>query len=129
MINLFINYLEQISQKTYGDIYLRPVTFPGYVFTSNPGNKTGIQLALSKETRAGIKEFIASGKAGKPNRTTHHPMPFSGKSHFNRCLIFSHATNQSTIGISLHPSFAVCPIILVSQAWTFCKISLLQLNY
>ena len=51
---------------------LHPVTFPGYVFTSNTGDDTGIQLALSKDTRVGIEEFIASGKAGKPNRTTHH---------------------------------------------------------
>ena len=67
---------------------LRPVTFPGYVFTSNIGDDTGIQLALSKDTRVGIDEFIASGKAGKPNRTTHHSMPYSGISHFDRHLIF-----------------------------------------
>ena len=54
---------------------LRPVTFPGYVFTSNTGDDTGIQLALSKDTRVGIEEFIVSGKAGKPNMTTHNSMP------------------------------------------------------
>ena len=88
---------------------LRPVTFPGYVFTSNTGDDTGIQLALSKDTRVGIEEFIASGKAGKPNRTTHHSMPYSGISHFDRRLIFSPATNQSTFGISLDPFICSLP--------------------
>ena len=85
------------------------MTFPGYFFTSNTGDDTGIQLALSKDTRVGIKEFIASGKAGKPNRTTHHSMPYSGISHFDRRLIFSPATNQSTFGISLDPFVCSLP--------------------
>ena len=88
---------------------LRPVTFPGYVFTSNTGDDTGIQLALSKDTRVGIEEFIASGKAGKPNRITHHSMPYSGISHFDWRLIFSPATNQSTFGISLDPFVCSLP--------------------
>ena len=98
--DLFINYLDQIRQKTSGDIPLCPVIFLGYVFTSNTGDDTGIQLALSKDTRVGIEEFIASGKAGKPNRTTHQSMPYSGISHFNRRLIFLPATNQRTFEIS-----------------------------
>ena len=88
---------------------LRPVTFPGYVFTSNTGDDTGIQLALSKDTRVGIEEFIASGKAGKLSRTTYHSMPYSGISHFDRRLIFSLATNQSTFGISLDPFVCSLP--------------------
>ena len=88
---------------------LGPVTFPGYVFTSNTGDDTGIQLALSKDTRVGIEEFIASGNAGKPNRTTHHSMPYSGISQFDRRLIFSPATNQSTFGISLNPFVCSLP--------------------
>ena len=60
-------------------------------------------------TRVGIKEFIASGIAGKPNMTLHHSMPYSGISHFDRCLIFSPATNQSTFGISLDPFICSLP--------------------
>ena len=108
---------------------LLPVTFPEYVFTSNTGKDIGNQLALSSDTRIGIKDFVASGKAGKPNRTMHYSMPFYGISHSDWRLIFLPAINQSTFGISLDPLFAVCPIIFDPQAWIFCKISLPQLNY
>ena len=42
---------------------LHLVTYPGYVCTSNTGNASEFKLALSKDTRVGIEEFIASAKA------------------------------------------------------------------
>ena len=111
---------------------LRPVTFPGYVFTSNTGDDTGIQLALSKDTRVGIEEFIASGKAGKPNRTTHHAFnallrDLSLRSAFNffTCNQSEHLWDFIE---SFRLQFAQLIILVSQQAWIFCIISLLQLK-
>ena len=104
----FIYYVEQIRQNTYGDIPLCPVAFPGYVFTSNTGDDTGIQLALSKDTRVGIKEFIFSGKVGK--QQDHESFnallrDLSLRSAFN----FFTCNQSECFGISLDPFVCSLP--------------------
>jgi hypothetical protein len=94
---------------------IRPVTFPGYVFSSNTGDDTGIQLALSIDTRVGIEEYIASGQAGKLNRTKHHLMPYSVVFQFNWPLNFySHPISATSYFIGSYP-FAVVQSQMVAQ--------------